>query len=148
MTDKPNSPTSVSALASTPGPWVIAAVALLVGCSQPPPDYDNFLSEAHGNAATPAAAPLTAEEQAAATAAQAELNAEIVRERQIEEIRRRDPAVNWVNIGISTGKFSESIGSTVHQTHEECIRRSAMEDNECFPIPALPDSYWKASPDD
>lgn len=63
---------------------------------------------------------------------------------RIEGIRRKDPALNWVSVGISTGKFSESIDTTVHRTYAECAEASSMESNSCFPIARLPDSYWNA----
>jgi hypothetical protein len=120
----------------------VALASALIGCGQPD----------SGPGAAPdtlynTTEPATAEEQAAANAAQAELNAQIARERQIEEVRQRDSALNWVNIGISTGKFSESLGTSVHRTYEECIAHSVREANECFPIAALPGSYWAASED-
>ncbi len=79
-------------------------------------------------------------------AAEAEAEAQLARERKIEEIRQRDPNVNWVNIGITTGKFSESLRTSTHKTYDECVAHSYMEDNDCFPIAALPESYWNARP--
>lgn len=74
------------------------------------------------------------------------VEAQLLLEKQVESQRQSDPALNWVNIGIATGKFSESIHSSVHRTHADCAAASYMEDNTCFPIRALPDSYWNARP--
>lgn len=63
---------------------------------------------------------------------------------RILEIRSKDPNLNWINIGITTGKFSESISSSVFKTYEECVNAGYMEDHTCSPITALPKSYWDA----
>ncbi len=76
--------------------------------------------------------------------AQAVLDADIALQHKIDAIRQADPTLNWVTIGISTGKFSEDMNSGVYRTYEECLKGSWMADNECIPIPALPDSYWNA----
>lgn len=117
---------------------VVALPAVLIGCSKPSPDAVAAPATSYGTE--------IAVEETLNSSASAEPDPEVVRERQIEATRQKDPALNWVNIGITTGKFSESLGSSVHQTYDECINRSAMEDNECFPIPALPKSYWDAKP--
>lgn len=51
--------------------------------------------------------------------------------------------VNWMLIGISTGKYSEQITTAVFKTLQECEQAANEEANACTPIAALPASYWK-----
>lgn len=111
------------------------AALLVAGCGDPRTSYEREAEAAVVASATAQPTPTGPTE--------AEL-AEIARGRRIEAIRHADSALNWINIGVTTGKFSESLGSSVHKTFDECIKSSWMEDNECVPIPALPDSYWNA----
>jgi predicted small lipoprotein YifL len=110
----------------------------LAGCADrdplPPPTTEKV---------APAYKPKPEQESPAARQA---AEAERLRESQIQAARQSDPALNWVSIGISTGKFSESIASSVYKTHEECVQHSYLSDNTCFPIAALPSSYWDARP--
>lgn len=115
----------------------LTALIACAGCD-PGPNANRMRSPVVNEATNEAVAVVAVENQA-------EINAAIERERQIASVRQNDRSLNWVNIGISTGKFSESLHSSVHRTYEECVASSFMEDNECFPIPALPDSYWNAS---
>lgn len=51
-----------------------------------------------------------------------------------EKLLREDPLLDWVNIGISTGKYTESISSSVHDTYAECEAYRIKEKHTCFPI--------------
>lgn len=55
----------------------------------------------------------------------------------------QDEDLDWVGVQISTGKFSEDIGAAVFKTEAECLAYKTGEDQTCFPIPALPASYWQ-----
>lgn len=147
----------------TPRPLALGGLAAvasmclaLAACGQPESGAGSARSDDTGTAAEQAANPAaiaaakaeTARMEAAARA-KAEAGERIERARaqrlaRIEEIRRKDPALNWVNVGISTGKFSESINTTVYRTYDECERDPFMETSSCFPIARLPESYWKA----
>jgi hypothetical protein len=117
-----------------------ALTALLVtGCGDPRTSY-----EREADAAAAAAIAQSQPSPAELAATEAERAAEVARWERINAIRRADPALNWLNIGITTDKFSESLSSEVYKTFKECAKSSWMEDNECIPIPALPDSYWAA----
>jgi hypothetical protein len=65
-------------------------------------------------------------------------------EKEIEDHIRKDRNLNWIRIGISTGKFSESISHSVYKTWTECQDSQLSEANTCIPVNALPASYWKA----
>jgi len=78
---------------------------------------------------------------------QAKIDAEVARWEKIERARHSDPKLNWLQIGISTGKFSETISSRVFKTYDECEASSLLEDWTCAPIAALPKSYWDAEQD-
>ena len=71
-----------------------------------------------------------------------EQKAAIERENQITAARRSNPEVNWVLVGISTGKYDEHISSEVYKTFEECQKGAVEESSTCVPVPALPQSYW------
>jgi hypothetical protein len=117
---------------------ILTCMVFLAACSEPPP-----APIADTESPYDIAVRMTAEEQGIPVeAAQKELDAEIAREGRIQAIRQNDAAINWMKIGISTGKFSESISTSVHKTYSECVENSWSEDNECVPIPALPNSYW------
>jgi len=64
---------------------------------------------------------------------------------KIDAVRHADKSLNWMRIGISTGKFSESINGQVYKTNVECVAMSLSEANVCLPIRALPESYWNAA---
>lgn len=117
----------------------IAAIAV-AGCSEPIEAPDDAPESPYETVVR-----MTAEEQGISPeAAKVEIDAEMEREREIESIRQSDPALNWVNVGISTFKHSNSLNTSVHRTYEECVNHSHMKANSCFPISALPDSYWSA----
>jgi len=126
------------------------ACLVLSACGRPEPEPGST-SGSNGNdwtraiatptSATPAEDAAAMERRAEAEAAE---RAEMERLFRIEETRRADPALNWVNVGISTGKFSESIDTSIHRTHDECMAVLREEDSSCFPIARLPDSYWEA----
>jgi hypothetical protein len=78
------------------------------------------------------------------TAIENQMDEAVVRQQKTDAIRQADPALNWVGIGISTGKFSESMASWTFRTYDECVKYPRGEASECIPIPALPKSYWDA----
>lgn len=121
---------------------IIALAVALIGCGPPPQTYNPTPEQPSANTETP----MTPEDHAEAIAAQVAIDEQAAREREIEAARHGDPALNWVNIGISTGKFSESMSTSVHRTYEECAAHGGEEDHECIPISALPSSYWNAHP--
>lgn len=118
--------------------FAICLAAMASACSPEPP-RDPYAGAEHLLNESPAETPIN-QVQADALEKQRQLEAEI------DEARKKNTDVNWMHIGISTGKFSESLSAMVYQTHNECIAASFMEDNECVPVPALPDSYWNAKP--
>jgi hypothetical protein len=125
---------------------IVSVIALLiVGCGDSRTNYERKTEIAAS--ATASAAEHAA--QQAATTEQAKLDteraAQIAAEQQIAAIRQADPSLDWINIGISTGKYSESLHTSVHKTYEECMKSSWMADNGCVPIAALPESYWDAA---
>lgn len=77
-------------------------------------------------------------------AAEAPREKEWKRLARVEEARHKNPELDWVAVSISTGKWTESIYSRVYETHKDCIETSMGEDTTCFPIAALPQSYWDA----
>lgn len=109
----------------------LIAGLLLAGCHEPRP-ADYYVAEP-----APAPAEISSQQKQAQ-------QAEAERQRRIDAARQSDPALNWVRIGITTGKFSESISSTVHKTYAECVASGWSEANTCHPIAALPKSYWDA----
>lgn len=68
--------------------------------------------------------------------------AEQVEQRRIQSLREQNPEVNWLMVGITTGKYSEDIAAEVYRTHDECRQNQPFEDTECVAIAALPESYW------
>lgn len=126
--------------------FVLCATLLLTACYQSPSeqtsasvqpdqqksDYDIAIDEyAESNGMT-------------VDAVKKQIADEEAEQSRINSIRQADPNLNWVRIGISTGKFSESMNSGVHRTYSECVERANMSSNECIPIRSLPDSYWNA----
>lgn len=107
---------------------------LLVSCS--PASYDTNYDTVYQPAPPP-----PAPEEAAQKAEQEAMNVEA---RRVATVRAADPALDWVSVGISTGKFSESIDGMTFDTQDECVRWIVKSDHICFPIPALPQSYWDA----
>lgn len=75
---------------------------------------------------------------------EARVKIEVEKQAAIDAARQSDPNLNWVRVGISTGKFSESISTTVHKTYAECLESAWSEANDCVPTSKLPDSYWNA----
>lgn len=75
-------------------------------------------------------------------------NAEYEKARQkadrVAQIRQKNTELNWVWIGLTTGKFSESMDTIVFKTYDQCSAYTPMSENECIPIRALPQSYWDA----
>jgi hypothetical protein len=104
----------------------LAPLALLAACGQTPAEN---LAEQHG---------IPVEE------AQAAIDDAQARAARVEAVRQEDPTLNWVSIGISTGKVSESLTTRVHRTYKDCAAFSPESDNQCVPINALPQSYWDA----
>lgn len=84
----------------------------------------------------------TAEELAVQQAAERRVQAEQVEQRRIQSLREQNPEVNWLMVGITTGKYSEDIAAEVYRTHDECRQNQPFEDTECVAIAALPESYW------
>lgn len=129
---------------------IYCVLPFLVGCSPSQPDYtphstptkndaDIAIEEyAKENGMTVDAVKIEAQKQ------QAEYERVQAVQAQIDAVRHADKSLNWTRIGISTGKFDESIYGDVYKTHAECVEMSNSEANVCLPIQALPDSYWNA----
>lgn len=128
---------------------VMASLCIaLSGCGQPGSDRQGSDDGAVATSAVEATDPAQAAAERQAARAEAERErvqrAETERLDRMAKVRQADPALNWINIGISTSKTSEDLHTGVHRTYAECVADASMEDNNCIPIAKLPDSYWKA----
>lgn len=87
--------------------------------------------------------PISPQEQALIEQEEQQARQEAERAEQEEQRRQTVKGLNWILIGISTGKYSESLTTNVFKTYKECSEAAQDEANSCVPIAALPKEYWQ-----